>query len=81
MAGEESKILSDGVMLLITSLLSGIISLGVYIWVNSRRENDRRMNLQDKKIEALEAIGKDHEGRILRLEFESEIDNTPGGGK
>ena len=80
MAGEESKILSDGVMLLITSLLSGIVSLGVYVWNSSRKEHDREMKRQDKRIEALEAIGKNHEGRLIHLETEHN-NNTCGRGK
>lgn len=69
-AGEESKILVDGVMLLITSLLSGIVSLIVYVWASSRREHDRQMMAQEKRLETLETSNKDHECRLIRIETE-----------
>ena len=72
MAGDESKILSDGLMLLFASLLSGIVSLVVYVWVSSRREHDRQMNKHEKRIEALEMTDKNHEGRLIHLETEHE---------
>ena len=72
MAGDENKILSDGLMLLFTSLLSGIVSLVVYIWVSSRKEHDRQMNKHEKRIEALEMTDKNHEGRLIHLETEHE---------
>ena len=70
MAGEETKILYDGIKLLFTSLAGGIVSLGVYVWVSSRKEHDRQMNKHEKRIEALEATDKNHEGRLIHLETE-----------
>lgn len=81
MAGDENKILSDGLMLLFTSLLSGIVSLVVYVWVSSRREHDRQMNKHEKRIEALEMTDKNHEGRLIHLETEHENNHCKKGKK
>ena len=80
MAGEEAKILYDGIKLLFTSLAGGIVSLGVYVWVSSRKEHDRQMNKHEKRIESLEIKGQNHEGRLIHLETEHD-NNTCGKRK
>lgn len=74
-AGQEGQILLQGVQLLVTALFSGIIGLIVYVWVSSRREHDRQIMTQEKRLETLEISNKDHEGRLIRIETEH-INNT-----
>ena len=80
MAGEEGKYLLQGMQLLVTALFSGIISLIVYVWVSSRKEHDREMKRQDKRIDVLETVTKNHQDRLIYLETEHD-NNTCGKGK
>lgn len=72
MAGEENKILYDGLKLLFTSLAGGIFSLGVYVWVSSRKELIDQIKKMEKKHEEHETTLKNHEGRLIHIETEHE---------
>ena len=70
----EKTVITQGIYLVVTALLSGVIGLIVYIWSGSRRDDARKMNKLEKFVE-------NHNDRILILETEHNNNHCKRGKK
>lgn len=67
-------IISQGIYLLVTSLLGAVVVLIVYIWSGSRRDDAAKMNKFENCLE-------NHSDRILILETEHKNNTCKGKRK
>ena len=65
---------TQGFYLVITSMLSGIVALVVYIWHGASRDTYRKMSKMEKCVES-------HNDRLLVLETEHENNHCRKGNK